>query len=86
VGQLTRDLLVPSLQIPHVGYLDDPYVLPCAGNDAYTKRGSGVLCSNLEIYYSESKKLVLLQQRAPVASVRASFSFKTRAAIRSHFI
>eukprot|EP01122_Echinamoeba_exundans_P013355 TRINITY_DN5823_c0_g1_i1.p1 TRINITY_DN5823_c0_g1~~TRINITY_DN5823_c0_g1_i1.p1 ORF type:complete len:245 (-),score=30.09 TRINITY_DN5823_c0_g1_i1:470-1204(-) len=70
VGQLTLDLLVPSLQIPHVGYIDDPCVLPCAGNDAYTKRGTGVLCSNLEIYHSEAKKLVLLQQRAPVATGR----------------
>ncbi|KAH1073263.1 hypothetical protein J1N35_025591 [Gossypium stocksii] len=35
VGQLAVDLLVSSMKAERIGYLDDPFVLPCVGNDAY---------------------------------------------------
>lgn len=48
VGQLTADLLVSSLGSEKVGYLDDPYVLPCVGNDAYGPVPQGDLALPLE--------------------------------------
>ena len=35
VGQLTVDLIVNSLRMPRVGYLDHPAILPLVGNDAF---------------------------------------------------
>eukprot|EP01018_Ginkgo_biloba_P002858 Gb_26126 [translate_table: standard] len=48
VGQLAVDLLVSSLGADKVGYLDDPYVLPCVGNDAYGPEAQGDLAVALE--------------------------------------
>ncbi|KAG5097939.1 hypothetical protein JHK82_047793 [Glycine max] len=54
-----------------VGYLDDPNILPCVGNDAY---GSfpfpqGDLALPLEAYDSLSNALTIIQQRSPVVKV-----------------
>ncbi|KAH1202608.1 Proteasome assembly chaperone 2 [Glycine max] len=51
-----------------VGYLDDPNILPCVGNDAY---GSfpfpqGDLALPHEAYDSLSNALTIIQQRSPV--------------------
>jgi len=51
VGQLTADLLVSSMGSEKVGYLDDPYVLPCVGNDAYGPFPQGDLALPLEGAY-----------------------------------
>lgn len=48
VGQLAADLLVSSMGTERVGYLDDPYVLPCVGNDAYGPVPQGDLALPLE--------------------------------------
>jgi hypothetical protein len=48
VGQLTADLLVSSMGSEKVGYLDDPYVLPCVGNDAYGPFPQGDLALPIE--------------------------------------
>lgn len=48
VGQLAMDLLVASLKAERIGYLDDPYVLPCVGNDAYGLIPNGELALPLE--------------------------------------
>lgn len=48
MGQLAADLLVSSLGSERVGYLDDPYVLPCVGNDAYGSIPQGDLALPLE--------------------------------------
>ncbi|KAE8732634.1 9-divinyl ether synthase [Hibiscus syriacus] len=34
--RLAMDLLVASMKAERIGYLDDLFVLPCVGNDAYT--------------------------------------------------
>lgn len=54
VGQLTADLLVSSMGSEKVGYLDDPYVLPCVGNDAYGPFPQGDLALPLEGAYMVS--------------------------------
>ncbi|KZV52642.1 Clast3-related [Dorcoceras hygrometricum] len=66
VGQLAVDLLISSLQAERIGYLDDPNVLPCVGNDAYTASPGGDLALPLEAYESLSSGLTLVQQRSPV--------------------
>ncbi|PNY16245.1 proteasome assembly chaperone 2-like protein [Trifolium pratense] len=66
VGQLTADLLVSSMGSEKVGYLDDPYVLPCVGNDAYGPVPNGDLALPIEAYDSPSNALTIIQQRSPV--------------------
>ncbi|KAH7575146.1 hypothetical protein ACOSP7_005442 [Xanthoceras sorbifolium] len=66
VGQLAVDLLVSSTRAETVGYLDDPFVLPCVGNDAYRPIPRGDLALPLQAYESSSSGLTLVQQRSPV--------------------
>ncbi|XP_043709964.1 proteasome assembly chaperone 2 [Telopea speciosissima] len=66
VGQLAVDLLVSSMRADKIGYLDDPLVLPCVGNDAYGPDPQGLLALPLEAYDSPSNALTLIQQRSPV--------------------
>uniref|UniRef100_A0A2P2M103 Proteasome assembly chaperone 2 n=2 Tax=Rhizophora mucronata TaxID=61149 RepID=A0A2P2M103_RHIMU len=66
VGQLVVDLLVSSTGAERIGYLDDPYILPCVGNDAYGPTPCGDLSLPLEVYESAVNELTLVQQRSPV--------------------
>ncbi|KAK6143504.1 hypothetical protein DH2020_023852 [Rehmannia glutinosa] len=66
VGQLAVDLLISSLNADKIGYLDDPNVLPCVGNDAYSPSPLGKLALPLEAYESSSSALTIVQQRSPV--------------------
>ncbi|KAL2927545.1 Proteasome assembly chaperone 2 [Bienertia sinuspersici] len=66
VGQLAVDLLISSKRAERIGYLDDPYILPCIGNDAFGPLPQGDLALPLEVYDSASNKLTIVQQRSPV--------------------
>ncbi|XP_009416799.2 uncharacterized protein LOC103997343 [Musa acuminata AAA Group] len=66
VGQLAVDLLISSTGAKRVGFLDEPSLLPCAGNDAYGPEPEGVLALPLEAYESPPHALTLIQQRSPV--------------------
>lgn len=66
VGQLAVDLLVSSMRAARIGYLDDPFILPCIGNNAYEPLPIGELALPLEVYESTSNALTLVQQRSPV--------------------
>ncbi|KAL7002739.1 hypothetical protein U1Q18_003895 [Sarracenia purpurea var. burkii] len=66
VGQLAVDLLISSTRAGRIGYLDDPNILPCVGNDAYWPTPQGDLALPLEAYDSSSNLLTLIQQRSPV--------------------
>ncbi|XP_009761533.1 uncharacterized protein [Nicotiana sylvestris] len=66
VGQLAVDLLVASLRAERIGYLDDPNVVPCVGNDAYWPSPPGELALPVEVYESSPDALALVQQRSPV--------------------
>ena len=48
MGQLAVDLLVSSMKAERIGYLDDPFVIPCVGNDAYGPIPCGELALPLE--------------------------------------
>ncbi|PWA41703.1 clast3-related protein [Artemisia annua] len=66
VGQLAVDLLIASSKAERIGCLDDPNVLPCVGNDAYSFSTQGDLVLPLEAYESPANALSLIQQRSPV--------------------
>ncbi|KAG8364277.1 hypothetical protein BUALT_Bualt19G0111600 [Buddleja alternifolia] len=66
VGQLAVDLLISSLKAEKIGYLDEPNVLPCVGNDAYSPSPPGNLALPVEAYESSSSALTLVQQRSPI--------------------
>ncbi|TVU44837.1 hypothetical protein EJB05_04298, partial [Eragrostis curvula] len=66
VGQLAVDLLISSARTRRVAYLDEPSVLPCAGNDAFGPDAVGDLTLALEAYESASHGLAFVQQRSPV--------------------
>ncbi|KAI4318377.1 hypothetical protein MLD38_032091 [Melastoma candidum] len=66
VGQLAVDLLISTWRAERVGYLDDPNVLPCVGNDPYSPVPSGDLALPLEAYVSGSNGPMLIQQRSPI--------------------
>ncbi|KAK1315889.1 hypothetical protein QJS10_CPA05g01557 [Acorus calamus] len=66
VGQLSIDLMIASVKAERIGYLDDPSVLPCVGNDAYGPVAVGELALPLEVYESVDHGLSLIQQRSPV--------------------
>lgn len=66
VGQLAVDLLVCTTKAKRIGFLDDPFVLPCVGNDAFGPLPSGELTLPLEVYESSLHKLTFVQQRSPV--------------------
>ena len=55
VGQLTADLLINTLELSRVGYVQDPTILPLVGNDAFDHtRPSGYLHTSAEgiaLYY-----------------------------------
>ncbi|KAJ8747646.1 hypothetical protein K2173_012822 [Erythroxylum novogranatense] len=70
VGQLAVDLLVSTTRAERIGYLDDPYILPCVGNDAYGLTPTGELTLPLEAYQSTAKSLIFVQQRSPVIKGR----------------
>lgn len=54
VGQLAVDLLVSSTGAERVGYLDDPNLLPCVGNDAYGPLPCGEIALPLEGLFSQT--------------------------------
>ncbi|KAJ7551012.1 hypothetical protein O6H91_07G129900 [Diphasiastrum complanatum] len=67
VGQLAVDLLISSLGAERIGFLEDPNVLPCVGNDPFGPEPEGRLTVALELYRDVKRELGILQQRSPVA-------------------
>ncbi|EDO37041.1 predicted protein [Nematostella vectensis] len=71
VGQLATDLTISSLSSSRhlIGYLHDASILPVVGNDAFARLGheKGELNLSAEVYQSTEKRLVIVQQRAPIS-------------------
>ncbi|KAL2623415.1 hypothetical protein R1flu_003620 [Riccia fluitans] len=66
VGQLATDLLISEPSMIKAGYLDDPYVLPCVGNDPIGLEPAGNLTVALEVFEDAKNGLTIIQQRSPV--------------------
>ena len=64
VGQLALDLIINTLDLPRVGYLDDPTVLAACGPDAFTGAGDAP-SGSMEVYLYGTQNVVLVQVRAP---------------------
>jgi proteasome assembly chaperone 2 len=71
VGQLAIDAMIVTLDAEKVGYLEDEAVIPVIGNDVFTRLGSGVVATAMEVYYRKGgegeKSMTIVQQRSPVA-------------------
>jgi len=70
-------VLLANVDHVKVGAFHDENVLPSAGNDTTSTKeeSAGVLSTAIEVFYSASKKLVLVQQRAPcVPGRKAAFA------------
>lgn len=65
VPQLAVDLVIESLKMKKIGFAFHPGVVPVIGPCAFSHETETT--SSCEVYVSESKKLVVLQLRAPVA-------------------
>ncbi|CAH9104273.1 unnamed protein product [Cuscuta europaea] len=76
---LVVDLVVSSLSVNRVGFIDDLNVLPCVGNDAYSAAPPGQLALPLEVYESSFRGSSILQQRSPIiktCDIRTKFKQK----------
>ncbi|KAJ6221465.1 hypothetical protein RDWZM_000010 [Blomia tropicalis] len=77
VPQLTVDLLVNTFlkindfdaskekDLQLVGYIRSKHVYPFAGPDPFALHGS-MLATSIQVFASDSKKLVIIQQRSPI--------------------
>ncbi|XP_049851406.1 proteasome assembly chaperone 2-like [Schistocerca gregaria] len=69
LGQLTVDALISNFSIPCVGYFDEEFVVPVAGNDVFTQENSGVLSTAIEVYHAklhDAIPVTLVQQRSSI--------------------
>ncbi|BBN12259.1 proteasome assembly chaperone 2 [Marchantia polymorpha subsp. ruderalis] len=66
VGQLATDLLISEPSVIKAGFLDDPFVLPCIGNDPIGPTPVGSLTVALEVFEDTKNGLTIVQQRSPV--------------------
>lgn len=70
VGQLATDLLISTLRLSRVGFLETTAVLPCAGNDAFSHQ-KGQIALSLELFHLQQPDgqldIYLIQQRSPAA-------------------
>ncbi|KAI9208709.1 PAC2 family-domain-containing protein [Polychytrium aggregatum] len=72
IGQLAIDLIVSTYGLKRVGFLESPWVLPLAGNDAYAKPGdqAGVLHTSFEVYQDADSLLTVVQLRSLVIKTK----------------
>lgn len=67
VAQLTADLLISTLTLHRVGYIQHPSIIPVVGGDpfAHPEATNCKLVTCCEVYASEEHKIVIIQQRSP---------------------
>ncbi|KAL5021422.1 hypothetical protein ScPMuIL_000577 [Solemya velum] len=75
VGQLAVDLLISTLELKKTGFIYHESILPLVGNDPFvnTVPTSCTLVTSCEVYEDRDKKLVVIQQRAPLIKGKKSF-------------
>lgn len=66
VGQLAVDLLISSLNAKRIGYVWDSAFIPIIGPDPYNENSSD-LCTAVDLFCKEDKKILLLQIRSPLS-------------------
>jgi proteasome assembly chaperone 2 len=67
VGQLACDLLISTLAANRVGSLYDDSVVPVVGPDPFSLDSSSRnIATAIDVYESKEKKVVVVQQRAPL--------------------
>lgn len=51
MGQLSIDLLISTANVRRVGFLEDEYVIPMAGNDTFSTNQGKLSCAVEGIYF-----------------------------------
>ncbi|KAI8872165.1 hypothetical protein GQ42DRAFT_161514 [Ramicandelaber brevisporus] len=64
VPQLSTDLLINTLRLDRIGYLDEPTVVPYAGSQAFDHLKSSGVNTALEVYQTSDAKVTFIQQRS----------------------
>lgn len=79
VGQLASDLIISTLWMYRVGAIDTSAIVPVVGNNPYAATSSQSsasstfeLCTALEVFENQDRRLVSLQQRAPCVPGRGA--------------
>ncbi|KAG8781359.1 hypothetical protein FRC16_002882 [Serendipita sp. 398] len=67
VPQLACDLLIASLNLHHVGYLDSKHLVPVVGG---RERGERGVSTPIEVFSSRELPITVVLQRSPVLKVR----------------
>ncbi|XP_034836097.1 proteasome assembly chaperone 2 [Maniola hyperantus] len=75
VGQLSCDLLISSLKMVKIASIYSPAVIPVIGYDPYDLKSSS-LSTTCEVYKSVSRKILVLQLRAPLVHKYANSFLK----------
>lgn len=72
VGQLSVDLVISSLGLRRSGRFFDTAFIPLVGADPYNEQSQDI-CTAVDVYVSDEKKLVALQIRSPVTRKPTKF-------------
>lgn len=67
VAQLMADLLISTLTMHRVGYIQHPSIIPLVGGDpfAHPEATNCKIVTCCEVYESQEHKVVIIQQRSP---------------------
>lgn len=75
VSQLTCDLIIENFQMPKIGEVFHPSIVPLVGASAFSHIKDSFTTA-AEIYVDESKKIAILQLRTPLAAPLMGDFFK----------
>ncbi|XP_011497070.1 PREDICTED: proteasome assembly chaperone 2 [Ceratosolen solmsi marchali] len=75
VAQLSIDLLISTLSLRKIGCIFDTCFIPLVGADPYNKTNQEI-CTSVDLYLSDEKKLVVLQIRTPLVKKAKKFFYE----------
>jgi proteasome assembly chaperone 2 len=74
VAQLSIDLLISTLNLRRIGRIFDTSFIPLVGADPYEEIREDI-CSSIDLYVSQEKKLIVIQIRTPLVIKVSKFFF-----------
>ncbi|XP_058791616.1 proteasome assembly chaperone 2 isoform X2 [Phymastichus coffea] len=85
VGQLSVDLLISTLGLRRIGRIFDTSFIPLVGADPYDENSEDI-CTSIDLYASDEKKLVALQIRSPLVNKPSNFFYEILNFVTDHKI
>lgn len=85
VGQLSVDLLISTLGMRRTGRIFDTSFIPLVGADPYDENSEDI-CTSVDFYVSDEKKLVALQIRSPLVNKPSKFFYDILNFVTDHKI